>query len=272
MAGPRTADDERTPESGPPGSPGESRRSRAAALLPGWVPRFGTRGLVLSALGLAVLVGGGIWLLYGSPWPRVAKVSVSGTDVLRPEEVRAAAGISLGTPLVSVDTDAVEARIADRLPRVDRVDVVRSWPRGIGLKIIEREPVLTVAKGGRFIEVDDEGVRFATVDRAPRGVPALELAPRRTSVPPRFATGELTRSAVDVITAVPPRVAAQTRTLEVRSYDSITLELADGRTVDWGSAEEGEAKGVTLTALMKAAPKARHFDVSVPTAPASAVS
>ncbi|MFD5556309.1 cell division protein FtsQ/DivIB [Streptomyces sp. NPDC127068] len=273
MAGPTTADGERDPGSGPPGPPGEPGRFAAlASRLAGRLPRARTRTLVLSAAALAVLVAGGIWTLYGSPWLRVGKVNVSGTGVLGPDEVREAAGIRLGTPLISVDTDRIADRLASELPRIDEIDVIRSWPRGIRLEVTERKPVLIVEKGGKFIEVDGEAVRFATVARAPAGVPVLELTPRRTPGPQRFATGELTRAAVEVMSAVPARVARQTRTLKVRSYDSITLELAGGRTVDWGSVEKGEAKGVTLTALMKAAPKARHFDVSVPTAPASAAS
>ena len=37
----------------------------------------------------------------------------------------------------------------------------------------------------------------------------------------------------------------------------------------WGSGEDGPAKARALTALMKASPKAGHFDVSAPTAPAA---
>lgn len=54
----------------------------------------------------------------------------------------------------------------------------------------------------------------------------------------------------------------------MRSFDSISLELSGNRTVVWGSGEKGDTKAKALTALLKAAPKARHFDVSVPTAPA----
>ena len=85
----------------------------------------------------------------------------------------------------------------------------------------------------------------------------------------RFPAERLTRAAVDVARDLPAAVARTTRTVTVRSYDSVTLELGGGRTVLWGSAEQGRAKARTLTALMKAAPRARHFDVSVPTAPAS---
>jgi len=72
-----------------------------------------------------------------------------------------------------------------------------------------------------------------------------------------------------VARAIPAAVARATETVKVRSYDDISLELGDGRNVLWGSSEKGAAKARTLTALMKAAPDARHFDVSVPTAPAS---
>lgn len=77
------------------------------------------------------------------------------------------------------------------------------------------------------------------------------------------------REAVRVAGDLPPAVARDTRAVRVRSYDDVSLELSGGRTVAWGSGEKGDTKATTLTALMKAAPKARHFDVSVPTAPAS---
>ena len=77
------------------------------------------------------------------------------------------------------------------------------------------------------------------------------------------------REAVRVAGAIPAAVARATRSVKVRSYDDISLELNGGRTVAWGSSEKGAAKARTLTALMKASPDARYFDVSVPTAPAS---
>ncbi|CAL9418013.1 cell division protein FtsQ/DivIB [Streptomyces sp. enrichment culture] len=237
--------------------------------------RFLRRRLrLIAALAALLLVSaGGVWLLYGSAWLRAERVTVSGTRVLTPERVREAAEVPLGEPLVSVDTDAIESRLLRKLPRIDAVDVERSWPHGISLKVTERTPVLLVEKGGKFIEVDDEGVRFATVSEAPKGIPLLELAVSRSSSAAaslrRFGEGRLVREAVRVAGDLPDRVARQTRLVKVRSYDAVSLELGDGRTVVWGSSEKGAAKARTLTALMKAAPGARHFDVSVPTAPAS---
>jgi cell division protein FtsQ len=261
VAGPTTAErGERQQESsGPP----LVRRLRRPPL----------RTIVILAA-LAVLLGaGGIWVLYGSSWLRVRHVSVSGTRVLTPAAVLDAADVPVGAPMISVDTDGIEARLRRKLPRIDTVDVVRSWPHGIGLKVTERTAVLIVRKDRNFIEIDHEGVRFATVSQAPNGVPVLELSVSRTGSGAaslrRFGADRLVREAVLVAGELPAAVAADTRTVQVRSYDDISLELADGRTVAWGSGDNGRAKARTLAALMKAAPGARHFDVSVPTAPAS---
>jgi cell division protein FtsQ len=229
--------------------------------------------IITLALAVVLLGAGVVWVLYGSQWLRVDRVSVSGTRVLTPQQVREAADVPVGAPIVSVDTAAIETRLRAELPRVDTVDVVRSWPHGIDLRVTERIPVLLVKKGRNFVEVDDEGVRFATVSVAPRGVPLLELATSSSSSASaslrRFGEDRLVREAVKVAGDLPAAVARDTRTLKVRSYDDISLELSGGRAVVWGSAEKGAEKARTITALMKASPDARHFDVSVPTAPAS---
>ncbi|MFJ4693489.1 cell division protein FtsQ/DivIB [Streptomyces sp. NPDC088766] len=246
---------------------------------PPLVRRLGPRRLrtiIIIAL-VVVLLGVGVgWLLYGSQWLRVERVSVSGTAVLTPAQVREAAAVPVGSPLVSVDTGAIEERLREKLRRIDSVAVNRSWPDGIVLKVTERTPVLLVHEGRKFVEVDDEGVRFATVSRAPKGVPLLEaeLSPSSSAAASlrRFGEDRLVREAVRAAGALPAAVARATRVVKVRSYDDISLELSGGRTVAWGSAENGAAKGRTILALMKASPDARHFDVSVPTAPASAAS
>jgi cell division protein FtsQ len=236
------------------------------------------RTLVVAGVLLVLAAAAGVWLLYGSQWLRVQRVGVSGTAVLTPAQVRDAADVPVGAPLVSVDTDAVAARLRHRLPRIDSVDVVRSWPHGIGLKVTERRPVLLTEdtrNSGKFLEIDRKGVEFATVDKAPRGVPRLELAPDRKGAAAslrRFGPGRLVREAVRVVGQAPAPVAKDIRSVKVRSYDAISLELTRGRVVLWGSPENGAAKARALVALMKAAPKAGHFDVSVPTAPASSAS
>lgn len=209
-----------------------------------------------------------IWLLYGSPWLRAERVGVTGTDVLTRSRVEAVAAVPLGAPLISVDTDAIEARLLRKLPRIDRIEVERSWPNGVRLEVVERKPALLIKENGKFIEMDVKGVRFATVDQAPKGVPLLELTAGQPAGTQRFPAARLTLEAVRVRGELPAGVAKDTKAVRVRSYDAISLELTGGRTVMWGSGEDGLTKARALSALMKAAPKAGHFDVSAPTAPA----
>ncbi|MEV8534556.1 FtsQ-type POTRA domain-containing protein [Streptomyces sp. NPDC051211] len=221
-----------------------------------------------AALAAALLLGGGTWVLYGSDWLRVEKVGTAGTEVLTPRQVLDAAAVPVGAPLATVDTDEIAARLTARLSRIESVDVVRSWPHTIGLKVTERKPVLLIKKGADFVEVDASGVRFDTVTKAPAGVPVLELDADRSPSMRRFDEERLLHEAVGIARDLPDAVARETLRLTVRSYDSVVLELTRERTVVWGSAEQGEAKARALTALLKAAPKAEHFDVSAPTAPA----
>ncbi|QDY76323.1 cell division protein FtsQ/DivIB [Streptomyces qinzhouensis] len=246
-------------------SPGPSApATRRTARIPG-----GPRTLLIT-LAVLALTAGILWALYGSSWFRVAEVSASGTRVLTPRQVVDAARVPMGEPLVSVDTDDVEARLKAALPRIDTVDVSRSWPDGITLEVTERRPVLVLEQGARFVEVDEDGVRFATVDRAPGAVPRLRLDTSGSPGLRRFDADRLIAEAVRVRRELPPRTGTELRALVVRSYDDMTAELTRGRTVVWGSPEEGEQKARALIALMKAEPKARRYDVSAPTAPATA--
>ncbi|MEU5423284.1 cell division protein FtsQ/DivIB [Streptomyces sp. NPDC001407] len=265
MAGPTTAQrggsKSKNAKSGRPVRSGPSRPA------PGRPPR--RRRILFWVIAATLVVAAAAWALYGSSWLRASRVDVSGARVLTPDEVRAAAEVPLGEPLISVDTDAIADRLREALPRIDTVSVERSWPRTIGLKVVERQPRAIVEKGGKFIEIDGTGVRFATVDHAPQGVPRLSLEAADSPSLRRFGTGRLEREGVRVAESLPAAVRADTRVIHVRSYDSITLDLTGGRTVVWGSGERGDAKARTLTALLKAARGADHFDVSAPSAPAA---
>ncbi|WP_329319172.1 cell division protein FtsQ/DivIB [Streptomyces sp. NBC_01262] len=230
------------------------------------------RAALLLLIAATVLTAGGTWLFYGSSWLRVTRVKVTGTQVLTPAQVKAAAAVPLGGPLVSADTGAIEGRLVKRLSRIESVDISRSWPHTIELKVTERTPAAIVENDGKFIEVDADGLRFATVETAPRGVPLVELTPVQGASYRHFGTKQLLKSAVEVAEDLPDAVRRQALVIRVRSYDGIAIRLTGGRTVVWGSAENGEEKAVALTALMKAAKGADHFDVSAPTSPAASSS
>ncbi|MFE0691841.1 FtsQ-type POTRA domain-containing protein [Streptomyces sp. JH002] len=248
--------------------PGAGQRPPGRRLLP--------RSRILSALLLVAavgLAGFGAWALYGSQWLRIEKVSVSWEPESRREltgdQVLSVAAVPLGAPMASLDKDAIEARLLAELPRLKSVRVVRAWPHGVGLKLTEREPQAQLPAPGGYAEVDDEGVRFAEIAEPLPSVPLLELDMEDSPSARRFGEERTLRDAVAVASALPGPLAGETSVIRIASYDAITLELSDDRTVRWGSPEDSPAKAEALTILMKAAPDARHFDVSVPSAPAA---
>jgi cell division protein FtsQ len=218
---------------------------------------------------LTLSAAGGTWLLYGSSWLRVAQVEVTGTRVLTPDRVRPVASVPLGGPLISVDTDGVARRLRATLPRIASVSVERSWPHTIALKVTERTPAVITERSGKFTEVDAGGVQYATSATAPKGVPLVKLTLDQSTSRRYLDTKRLLEAAIAVAGDLPAVVRGQARVIQVRSYDSITVELSGGRSVMWGSDEQGPEKAVAVTALVKAAKGAVHFDVSTPTAPAA---
>ncbi|GAB2871010.1 cell division protein FtsQ/DivIB [Streptomyces mayteni] len=264
MAGATTARrdaDRRRSDPGPP--PPRPRRPR-------WLP--GRRLAVVLAV-LAVALGGfGGWALYGSDWLRIERVSVRWRDEgprnLTEEQVLAAAGVPLGSPMISLDKDAIRDRLLDQLPRLESVEVVRAWPHGVGLRLTEREAEMLIPNGNGYTEVDDGGLAFAEIAEPIDGVPLLRLDVEDGPGLRRFGEDGIRREAVTVTLSLPDEVRDDLLLVRVSSYDGVTLELTGDRTVVWGSAEEPAAKARALAAVMEAAGDARYFDVSAPTVPA----
>lgn len=251
----------------PPAGTGETEQRTRRGL------RRPTRRTVLAgAAALTLLIGGGTWAVYGSPWFRADRVAVHGNRELTAGQIQRAAAVPLGGALASVDTGSVRRRLLAALPRLAAVDVHRSWPHTVVLDVTERTAAAVLKDGARFTEVDGTGVRFATVDRMPAGVPLVQLTPDRDRAAASlraFGTKRLLQAAIQVAADLPASVRGHATAIRVRSYDGITVELTGGREVMWGSPDDGAAKAVNLTALMKAEPHANRYDVSAPTAPAA---
>lgn len=221
-----------------------------------WARRWlAWRGLVLALLGVGVLAGAG-WLVFFSSVLTVEGVEVEGTEVLSPVEVRRAARVPVGEPLARVSLGAIQARVESLAP-VQAVDVSRSWPNRIRIAVLEREAVAVVDRDGVVRGLDDEGVLFRTFPSVPDDLPVVRIYAGTRS--------EALAEAARVIDALPGDLASRVAHLEVKTVDSISLELANGRTVFWGSADESANKAEVLEVLLRQ--KASVYDVSVPGQP-----
>ncbi|MCR6031972.1 FtsQ-type POTRA domain-containing protein [Nocardioides sp. zg-579] len=222
--------------------------------------RAGRRRRWLTALVVAValaLVVGVTWLVFFSERLAVQGVEVRGTESLSAGEVRSAADVPTGEPLATLDLAAIEARI-ETLAAVREVDVSRQWPDSVLVVVEERVPVAVVSIGGEFRGLDAEGVVFDRFRRAPAGLPRVEVTAD-------VADDALVEAAA-VVAALPADLAARVDHVEVRTVDQVTLELHDGRTVRWGSAEDSEQKAEVLAGLLEAQ-QAPIYDVSAPGQP-----
>lgn len=216
--------------------------------------------LTAAAIGVAAVV----WLLLISPVLGVTSVRVDGVTSLPADQVREAAGIAPGTPLLRVDVAAARARIA-RLPQVAKVEVTRGWPHTVVVTVVQRVPVAVVGEPGQRTLVDAHGVLFDTITGAPpAGVVPLDLASPGPG-------DRATMAALAAVEAMSTDLRKRVASVAVPSAEDITLTLTDGTVVQWGGPEESDRKGSALAATLEQLADekldpAKTIDVSTPEA------
>ena len=211
--------------------------------------------LWLAGAGLLTLV---VWVVGWSPLLGVDDVEVSGVTGAEQRAVAELAAVPVGTPLARVDTDDVAARVRTRIT-VAEVSVRRSWPGTLSVDVVARTAALVVTNPqGRLEVVDPEGISFAVVRTAPKGVPVA-----KATGPKGMSPGAL-QSSLALLEALPADIGAKVTSLTVSSADLVTFTLGS-RTVVWGSGEASERKVEILQALLRT--KAKVIDVSAPDTP-----
>lgn len=187
----------------------------------------------------------------------VRSVAVLGTKEIPQEQVREAAAIELGTPMVRLGADEAAQRVS-ALPRVSEVVVERSWPSTVEIIVTERVPVAVSLSADGVHLIDRTGFDYATVKERPAGLPELKLS---TVTPDDPAT----RASVSVLAALPKQLKAQVAVITAPTPGDVRLLLTDGRTVRWGDARNSERKGAVLAPLLTR--PGTTYDVTTPDFP-----
>ncbi len=208
-------------------------------------------GIVLAV----VSVGLGL-VLYFTPVMSARSIVVIGTGAVSRDEVVDAAKVKLGTPLLQINTDAVADRVAG-IRRVATARVQREYPSSLRITIAERIPVVVKDFPDGPHLYDRDGVDFATAPPPP-GLASIDVENPGPNDP-------ATKAALQVMTALRPDVVAQVGRVAAPSVAAITLTLADGRTVVWGTTDRTEEKAEKLSALLTQ--PGRVYDVSSPDLP-----
>jgi cell division protein FtsQ len=220
--------------------------------------RGGVRGLKLflvSLLLIALTTGIGL-ILYFTPVMSARSIIVTGIGAVTRDEVLDAAQVPPGTPLLQINTDGIADRVA-AIRRVASVRVQREYPSALRITVVERIAIVVKDFPDGPHLFDRDGVDFAT-GPPPPALPYLDVDnPGPTDL--------ATKAALAVLTALRPEIAAQVGRIAAPSVASITLKLADGRTVIWGTNDRTEEKAEKLAALLTQ--PGRTYDVSSPDLP-----
>lgn len=198
---------------------------------------------VLVGLAVAAVLGALAWVLLASSLLAVERLTVAGAQRTSAAQVTQAAAVRLGTPLARVDADGVRERVS-ALPAVARVEVHRSWPATLRLRVVERTAVAGVLQQGSVTLLDREGVAFGRERTMPKGAVRLQVP----QPGPRDAT---TRSALAVLEELPRDLRARLAIVRAPAPDAVALLLKDGRKVVWGAPGRAEDKGAAATALLR---------------------
>ena len=230
--------------------PGRRRRARSR-----WRAAFFMLG------GLAIVAGVG-WALLGNRVLVVRSVTVTGTHLLSPGQVIVAADVSPGTPLLRVDAGAVTRRV-EAIPQVASATVTKDWPDRLVITVTERVPVMAVRMaGGGYDLVDQTGVIVRWAKTQPPALPLLQ-----TSLPGAALRGSAeVAAAASVLAELSPWLAGQVTAVQAtpvaQGTEQVTLDLRDGKTVQWGSPGDAAQKNREIAILLPGG--ARQVDVSVP--------
>ncbi len=210
---------------------------------------------VAAVLAVLALV---VWAVGFSPLLAVRTVEVVGVPGAEAGAIRDLAAVPLGEPLVRIDRGAVAARVAARAT-VAEVSIERSWPSTLVIHASPRVPFLVVKNPqGQLQVVDEEGLAYARVRTAPKGVPTVHAATTAALSKDALA------AAVSVVRVLPDSLQRRVGNVTVSSANLVTLKIG-ATSVVWGGIEAPERKLAIVTALLGNAPKV--IDVSAPDTP-----
>lgn len=208
------------------------------------------------------------WALVFSPLLglQTQRISVVGSDgSVSDKQVRDVLASYAGDSLLRLDTGRLSAQVSDKLVRVRRAQVTRTWPRGLRVQLTMRVPVATVQGPDGYQVLDNEAVVLDRVAEAPSGL--VTIMPDSTD----GASGSQTISAkqvaavTQVVGSLTPQALAQVTSGSATESGQVTLTLSNGASVVWGDAQDNALKARVLATLMTSS--AYVYDVSSPHRP-----
>ncbi|MBI1795655.1 MAG: FtsQ-type POTRA domain-containing protein [Candidatus Eisenbacteria bacterium] len=201
-----------------------ARRRRPPRSLPSRVLR------VIAVLAVAAVLVQIPWRGLRARIARVHDVRVAGAHYLDPARVAEETGIAIGQDLFALDLDRARQRLLLD-PRIAQATVGRRLPFGVGVTIVEREPVLLVSHGVPW-EIDSTGVLLEPLGRGVVADVPLLVGPRfeRLAAGAEVRTDEVRRGLawIAALAAREIQIAGQVSEIDVSDPAATGLTLMDG--------------------------------------------
>ncbi|TFD33477.1 FtsQ-type POTRA domain-containing protein [Cryobacterium cryoconiti] len=215
------------------------------------------RNVWLGSLGIVAALVAFVLLGTFSPLMALRTIEVVGANRVPAEQIQSALDGQLGTPLPLVDFAEVKQELSAFTLIQSYVTESRP-PNTLVVRIVEREPIGALVTASGFDLVDAAGVVIQSSAERPAGYATIDA---------RAGVGSAGfRAATAVIAALPADIRSSLDTVTAATKDDVTLTLAGGARVVWGSAERSDFKAVVLAALIVTNPvgSVGEYDVSSP--------
>lgn len=191
---------------------------------------------MLLAAGLSIVSLMAMVVLLNSPFLEIRSVKVEGAQVVSAASVRQLVGLK-GEHVMLADLEAAQQRVA-ALPMIKEVNVVRDWPNGIKVVIVEREPWGRWRANNTVWAIDSEGVILEGV------APSYEqpIVTQVSALPAIQAGAIVDTSAISMVAELHRRGAP----LPLPSVLAYEWSLSDGLVVvtEHGRIVFGDAEGL----------------------------
>lgn len=225
------------------------------------------RTLLAAAVALVLALAGWFWLRdYSLVAVRTVQVTgVPGAQGVRIREALAQAARSMTT--LHVRRGVLDTAVAP-FSLVKRIEVSTSFPHTMRIHVVTKVAVGVVVADGRSVAVTSDGTLLRDVV-APPGLAQIEL--RSAPVGPRL-TDPAAVAAVEALGAAPDPLQGHVQAVRTTSAYGLTLQLAHGPLLIFGSADRLGAKWAAAAAVLadQQAAGASAIDVSAPERPAVA--
>lgn len=198
-------------------------------------------------------------------------IAIASGETMSEMLVRDFLGLREGMSLFDPDIERRRREMLAIAPNVRSISITRRLPARLEVRVVEREPVGRVGRGGQV--VDGEGVvfpRYVNTDHLPMltGLEGIE-------VQPGARLDGMGLAAVRLLTCLArPEFSLPVATVDISRPDYLQLVLSDQRQVkfwwqglDAPTANSSDALALRLKRLMHAmaaAPQRRLWDASVP--------